>query len=162
MNILWITFWKVQKYTCLTFRKSGNSWNTAIEAVSERQCFPQRFPLAFSFHSERCGGMRSGKERNIRISSGALWNLSCPSLPTLDQDSDTILTTSSPSLTISLIMSHCCSWEWLHLSGVLEERKWIWTIVLQIKSKILCLLKFSVVFSNSNVSLTLTFFSSPH
>lgn len=60
--------------------------------------------------------------------------------------------------------AHYCNWESLHLLGVLEEIKWLWTIVLQVKYKILCLLfkGFYCLSQLPFISLTLTFFFSPH
>lgn len=115
-------------------------WSSFKKAV-----FSSTVPCGFSFPLKEVWRHEWGGEgRNIRISSGAFWNLSCPSLPTscplrfwYHWDSYYLIPISER---ISWIVSHCCYWEWLHFSNVLEERKWLWTTVLKVKSKILCLL----------------------
>lgn len=79
-------------------------------------------------------------------------------IPTRDS---TIFTTSSPYWRVSWIGSHCCNQEWSLCSGVWEEeRKRLWIVVLQVKYKILSpFLRFPVVFPNSSISLTVTYFS---
>lgn len=89
------------------------------------------------------GGMQGWVEcwrKEYQNFKWVFWNLSCPLLPFLLSYSDIVLATSFPYLRISWIVCHCWHWERLHLSSALEERKWLWTVVLQVESKILCLL----------------------
>lgn len=133
MSILWITFWKTQKYTSLMFRKLGNCsmkyshWSTFKKAV-----FSSEVSRGFSFPLREVWRA----EENIIISSGAFWNLSCPLLQPHPH----------PKILIPFLLPHLLNCEtlilrgWLHLSSVFEERKWLWTFVLQVRSKILCLM----------------------
>ena len=125
------------------FRKLGNySMRYSHKGFSKWHCFLQRPPMTSHSHWRRCRRMSGVVKEVIAESQVGLSEISyVPPFCTPHQRFWHHSHHFIPIFEDLWIVSHYCNWEWLPLSGVLEEEiKWLWTLVLQVKYKILCLL----------------------